>query len=133
LLRIEQAPEEERRPFVAKPLTLQVEPPQYAKPWIYVLKTPERTSQYEPISVSTTSTTPTMATIPSPPTYTSTTVPKISEVSAVDVPTVPTYETTPTPLPPRWWRIIPPSVFIEDAKEGAYKVQAGKRQILLLA
>ena len=39
----------------------------------------------------------------------------------------------PTPLPPGWWRLLPPSMFAEDNKEGAYKVQTGKKQILLLA
>jgi hypothetical protein len=64
-------------------------------------------------------------------------VPKISEVPTPDIRPVPTYETTPAPqpepLPPGWWRLLPPSMFTEDAKEGAYKVQFGKRQVLLLA
>ena len=71
-----------------------------------------------------------------PPTYMPVTVPKISEVPTVDVPTVPTYETSPvpqpTPLPRRWWRLLPPWK-VTDGSEGAYKVHAGKRQILALA
>jgi len=137
LLLRKEPPEEERR--TAIPLmrpTLQAEtPPQYTEPPTYTPKTPEYVLQYEPTPVPT-STTPTTAEVATP-TYTPVTVPKISEVPAVDVPTVPTYETTPVPqpepLPPGWWRLLPPSLFTEDAKEGAYKVQAGKRQILALA
>jgi hypothetical protein len=68
---------------------------------------------------------------PVPPT----TVPQISEVPLLEVPTVPTPDTVPEPqpLPPGWWRLLPPGMFAEDAKEGAYRVQEGKRQILALA
>jgi hypothetical protein len=65
-----------------------------------------------------------------------TTVPKISEVPTVDVLTVPTYDKhptlQPTSLPPGWWRLLPPWE-VAGGGEGAYNVQAGKRQILALA
>ncbi len=86
---------------------------------------------------------PTMADVPPPPTY-----PPVPTYDAPpidtpwtppsrDVPDVPPHKTTPVPqpepLPRGWWRLIPPSVFAEDTREGAYRVQEGKRQILLLA
>jgi len=139
LLLRREPPEEERRTTIPPTLpTMQTETPHPAPPFprTDTPKIPERATQYEPTPVPT-STTPTMADVPPPPTYTPVTVPKISEVPTVDVPTVPTYDTYPTPqpspLPPGWWRLLPPSLFTEDSKEGAYKVQAGKRQVLLLA
>jgi hypothetical protein len=131
-------PEKERKPAVPI-LQIPTETPRPTPtfPKADTLKTPERILQYEVPTVST-STTPSTADVPFPPTYTPVTVPKIGEVPTVDVPTVPTYETAPeprpTPLPPGWWRLLPPSLFSADrAGEGAYRVQEGKRQILLLA
>jgi len=130
----EELPERKQR-FVIPTvlLTLQAETPQYVKPWTRTLKTPEDEPKYSP-PLLTTATTPTAVTIPSPPTYTPVTVPKISEVPTVDVPSVPTYDTgVYKRLPSGWWRLLPPSMFVEDAREGAYRVQEGKRQILALA
>jgi hypothetical protein len=108
--------------------------PPFPKPDI--LKTPESDLKYSPLLLTTT-VTPTTSEVPTP-TYTPAppvTVSKISEVPVVDVPTVPTYTpaSQPKPLPSGWWRHIPPSMFVEDAREGAYRVQEGKRQILALA
>jgi hypothetical protein len=137
LLLRKEPPEEERRTAIpTAPPILQAEPPRDIKPWVSTPETPERVSQYEPTPVPT-STTLTTADVPPPPTYTPVTVPKISEVPTPDIRPVPTYDTYPAPqpepLPPGWWRLLPPSLFTEDSKEGAYKVQAGKRQVLLLA
>jgi len=133
-------PKEERRSAISVQPISQAEPPQYIKPWT---DTPEPfgdVPKYNPPRL-TTSTTPTMVDIPSPPTY-----PPVPTYDAPpigtpwippprDVPDVPPRETTPPskPLPPRWWLLLPPSMFIEDAKEGTYRVQEGKKQILLLA
>jgi hypothetical protein len=137
LLRKETPKEEERRPFVAKPPMLQTEtPPQYAKPPTYTPELFGDILKYNP-PLLTRTTTPTTVDVPPPPTYTPATVPKISEVPTVDIPTVPTYETTPMPrpepLPRGWWRLLPPHIFMHGRDEGAYKVQFGKRQVLLLA
>jgi len=83
-------------------------------------------------------TVPTTVDVPTVPTTVDVpTVPTTVDVptvpTTVDVPTVPTYETTPEPLPPGWWRLLSPSLFTEGSKEGAYNVQFGKRQVLLLA
>jgi hypothetical protein len=129
-----------RRIIPLIPPILQVEPPRDIEPWVSTPEIPERTPQYEVPTVPM-STTPTTADVPPPPTYTPVTVPKISEVPAVDVPTVPTYDTPtydtyptpqPEPLPPGWWRLLPPDA-VASGSEGAYKVQAGKKQILALA
>ncbi len=79
---------------------------------------------------------PTTSEVPTP-TYTPVppvTVSKISEVPTVDVQPVPTYNPVPQPkpLPPGWWRLLPPWE-VAGGSEGAYRVQEGKRQILALA
>jgi hypothetical protein len=137
LLMRKELPKEERRTAIPlMPPIMQAEPPRDIKPWSSVLKTSEDEPKYNP-PLLTQPTTPTTADVPPPPTYTPVTVPQISEVPTPDIRPVPTYDTYPTPqpepLPLGWWRLLPPSLFTEDSKEGAYKVQFGKRQVLLLA
>jgi polyhydroxyalkanoate synthesis regulator phasin len=118
------------------PPIMQAETPQYTEPWT---KTPESFGdvlKYN-LPLLTPLTTPPTADVPPTPTYTPISVPQISEVPTVDVPTMPTYDAypmpQPEPLPSGWWRFLPPSMFTEGAKEGAYNVQSGKKQILALA
>jgi len=130
-------PERRRRtviPLIHVPTT-EVQKLEFPFPGTDTPNIPARTPQYK-TPLLTTTTTPTTSEVVTP-TYTPITVPKISEVPTLDVPTVPTYDTypmpQPEPLPSGWWRRLPPSLFTEDSKEGAYRVQAGKRQILVLA
>jgi hypothetical protein len=133
LLRRKQ-PKKERRPAIPlMPPILQTEPPQYVEPSTNALEPFGDISKYNP-PLLTTATPPPTYTVTTP-TYTPATVPKISEVPTVDVPTVPTPDTVPVPppLPPGWWRLLPPDAVAENSREGAYKVQTGKKQILALA
>ena len=155
-------PEKEWRPFEAKPLTpppasgaeppnrerkiiptlpaLQIEPPSTVKPPYEIPKSPEDEPKYNPPPL-TTATPPPTADVPPPPAYTPVPTYEMPPVYTPrggvpqpDVPKVPLLEgPPPTPLPPGWWRLLPPSMFTEDTKEGAYRVQEGKKQILLLA
>jgi hypothetical protein len=130
-------PDRERRPAIPILPISQVETPPTVKP---PYETPEISGyefQYEPVDQPTAAPPPTTYEVPTLSAYMPPTMPKISEVPTPNIQPTPTYETTPvpqpTPLPPMWWRLIPPSMFTEDSKEGAYKVQAGKKQVLLLA
>jgi hypothetical protein len=124
-----------RRRIIPPPMHIptEIQEPAQTFPIPDTLKTTKYTPQYEPVSFTTTTPPPT-AEVPTPPAYTPVTVPKISEVPTVDVPTVPPYDVTPVPqpLPPGWWRFLPPDAFA-GGSEGAYKVQSGKKQILALA
>jgi hypothetical protein len=131
-----ETPETRRRliiPLLHVPTEIQqIEPPPIIA---YPSNTPERTPQYETPLLTTTTPPPTYTV--TTPTYTpvsSITVPKISEVPTMDVPTVPTPDTVPVPppLPPMWWRLLPPDA-VAGGSEGAYRVQEGKKQILALA
>jgi hypothetical protein len=133
----EEAPKRRKLIIPPMPPILQAETPtQYAKPPTYTPEPLGDILKYNPPAYLTTTATPTTADVPSPPAYTPVAVPKISEVPAVDVPTVPTSYTYPTPqpspLPPGWWRLLPPDA-VADGSKGAYEVQAGKKQILALA
>ena len=39
----------------------------------------------------------------------------------------------PAPLPPWWWRFVPPDLFGVGGRQGAYRVQSGRKQVLALA
>jgi len=150
-------PEKRRRPIIPVVPQIPTETPHLAPPSVTpdTLRT-EGVPEYNPPLLATTTPPPT-ADVPPPPTYTPT-VPQISEVPPLYVPTTPPpgevpnvpplyVPTTPPPgevpnvpppeepprLPPGWWRLLPPDAVMNDSREGAYKVQAGKRQILVLA
>ena len=142
---LKEEPPEKRRglivtPSLGRPETSVPSPP---FPISITLKMPEFPWQYEVPTVPTSTPTP-AADVPPSPTYTPVppysptpiSTPQISEVPTVDVQPVPTYDTgpmpQPEPLPPGWWRLIPPDA-VAGGREGAYKVQTGKKQILALA
>jgi polyhydroxyalkanoate synthesis regulator phasin len=130
-----ETPKRRRLVILPMPQILQAKtPPQYVKQPTY---TPESFGDIltPPLLTQPTQPTTPQINVPPPPTYTPVTVPQISEVPTPDIRPVPTYDTPPMPqpLPLGWWRLLPPSLFTEDAKEDAYEVQFGKRQILALA
>lgn len=78
---------------------------------------------------TTTTFTPTTYTTPYPP-------PEQVPIETPSVTTVPSYDVPSyevRPLPFGWWRTLPPSLFAERDRQGAYAAQAGRRQILALA
>jgi hypothetical protein len=91
---------------------------------------PEYPTAYPPPDVYTTTTfTPTTYTTPYPP-------PEQVPIETPSVTTVPSYDVPSyevRPLPFGWWRTLPPSLFAERDRQGAYAAQAGRRQILALA
>jgi len=154
-------PDKERKIIPTLP-TLQVEPPSTVKPPYEIPKSPEDEPKYNPPPLTTTTAPPTVD-VPPPPTYTPVPTYEMPPVYTSDVPPPPTYTPVPTyemppvytsrvdvpptdvpkvpllegppptPLPHGWWRLLPPGMFAEDNKEGAYRAQEGKRQILALA
>jgi hypothetical protein len=56
----------------------------------------------------------------------------ILDITWVPTPTVGPIS-VPEPLPPWWWRLFPPDAFAGGGRQGAYRVQSGRRQLLALA
>jgi len=131
-----EVPKTKQRLIIVPPLKVPTEMQEVAMPlpMTSTLKM-ENVSQYKTPSLTAT-TTPTTSEVATP-TYAHITVSKISDDLWRDVPTVPVYDTVPAPLPmplpPMWWRLLPPGSIAGDGREGAYKMQFGRKQVLALA